>query len=85
MVRKSAGMERDFRGFGGSEGTADSNSSACSGPGKPTGVPGLNHHPLGAPHSEQISRNREGPLGDQGIGEECSQHLPYLLRPQGAW
>ena len=61
MARKSAGMERDFRGIGGSEGTADSNSPACSGPGKPTGVLGLNRHPLGTPHSEGISRNREGP------------------------
>ena len=32
-------------------------------------------------HSKEISKDREGPLQDQGIRGERGQHLPCLLRP----
>ena len=47
MVRGSAGIGRDFRRIGELEGKVASVSPTHSGPGEPTGVPGLNLCPLG--------------------------------------
>ena len=42
MTRRSAGMQRDLRGIGGSEGNTASIFPTHSGTGEPVGLPGLN-------------------------------------------